>query len=137
MKEQRVLGVDLSNIPDSSYYRVSFKNHGFHTKEHVNSAITKDGEPIGIITEVSDDIVTFKEVEMLQEQVKNNNYDKEKLLEAIEDYKWLLEFKPFEEIVNTNAVSTEALLDACRAYAKWYGYTQCEMGLQKILFFDG
>lgn len=81
--------------------------------------------------------MTFKEVEILQVRVKNNEYDKDKLLDVIEDYKWLLEFKPFEDIVNTNAISTEALLDACRAYARWYGYTQCEIGLQKILFFDG
>lgn len=57
MKEQRILGVDLSNTPDSSYYMISFRNHGFYTKEHVNSAITKYGKPVGIITEVSDDIV--------------------------------------------------------------------------------
>lgn len=55
MNDQRVLGVDLSNIPDSSCYSISFKNHGFHTKEHVNFPIMKDGKPVGIITE--DDIV--------------------------------------------------------------------------------
>lgn len=81
--------------------------------------------------------MTFEEVETLQEQVKNNKYEKEKLLDVLEDYKWLLEFKPFEELVNTNPISIEALFDACKAYARWYGYTQCEMGLQKILFFDG
>lgn len=48
----------------------------------------------------------------------------------------MLEWKSFDEIVNTHAVSIEALYDAYRAYTHWYEYTQCEMGLQKILFFD-
>ena len=81
--------------------------------------------------------MTWEEIEQLQNNIKNNKFDKNKLLEALEDYKWLLEWKPFDEIVNTHAVSIEALYDACRAYAHWYEYTQCEMGLQKILFFDG
>lgn len=79
----------------------------------------------------------FKEIENLQEEVKNNRFDANKILEALEDYKFLLEFKPFKELVNTQPVSTETLYDACNAYARWYGYTQCKMGLQKILFFDG
>ena len=81
--------------------------------------------------------MTFEEVEKLQNDVRNNKFDYQKLIEALEDYKWLLEWKIFDEIVNTHAVSIEALYDACRAYARWYEYTQCEMGLQKILFFDG
>lgn len=81
--------------------------------------------------------MTWEEVEQLQNDIKNNKFDTQKLLEVLEDYKWLLDWKPFDEIVNTHAVSIEALYDACRAYAHWYEYTQCEMGLQKILFFDG
>ena len=81
--------------------------------------------------------MTWEEVEQLQNNIRNNKFDTQKILEALEDYKWLLEWKPFDEIVNTHAVSVEALYDACRAYAHWYEYTQCEMGLQKILFFDG
>ena len=81
--------------------------------------------------------MTFEEVEKLQNDVRNNKFDYQKLIGALEDYKWLLEWKPSDEIVNTHAVSVEALYDACRAYARWYEYNQCEMGLQKILFFDG
>lgn len=81
--------------------------------------------------------IDFKEVEKLQDDIKKGYFDQKVLLDALEDYKWLLEFKPFEELVNTQPISTEALYDACKAYSRWYGYTQCEIGLQKILFFDG
>lgn len=81
--------------------------------------------------------MNFEEVEQLQIDIRNENYDTDKLLTALEDYKWLLEFKPFEELVNTQPISTETLYDASRAYSRWYSYTQCDMGLQKILFFDG
>ena len=81
--------------------------------------------------------MTFEEVEKLQNDVRNNKFDYQKLIEALEDYKWLLEWKPFGEIVNTHAVSVEALYDACKAYARWFEYTGCGMKLQNILFFDG
>lgn len=82
-------------------------------------------------------IERFKEIEEIQQDIKNNKFNTEKILEALEDYKWLYEFKPFEGLANTQPISTEALYDACRAYSRWYTYTQCDIGLQKILFFDG
>lgn len=80
---------------------------------------------------------TFEEVEQLQEDIKNKQYDENKLLSMLDEYKWLLEFKPFQNLVDTQPVSTEALYDACQAYARWYGYTQYNRGIQNILFLDG
>lgn len=80
---------------------------------------------------------TFKQVEQMQEDIKIGQCDKKILLDMLDEYKWLLEFKPFQDLVDTQPISTEALYDACKAYARWYGYTQYNMGMKNILFLDG
>lgn len=83
-------------------------------------------------------IIEYKDIEKLQNEIKDGNIKINQIYKALEEYKWLSWLKPVDDFMNTHVLSDEFLINVLPLLNKYYEKTmdtECK-SLKYLMFFD-